>query len=336
MRNLFINEFKFNLTTLKSIKNTNDHLAKVISHLEGDFDKVDNSNALKALYFSPTGEVIEKIRSESNIREEVTEFIIDVINNMSTDIDLYLFRVETLLPITLNNFGDGKKPSLLGFLRKNDFQFSPVIPIKDSSAVSKYSKNFLKESSLVPFIGYTYSMYTNARISYRFIMNRLDKIHEKNKGILTVGIPRLVTDKIDVSGTHYSNFVVSDVTGEKYNAVVIKRKNNSDIKFRLFDKDNLNLPELGDIKKDPKIYWSDVSSEIKDEKIGQLFSRIINRSPTAYDLKNSRPSYISRIYENIVSTMEFGKMRESIKKSDLKRYRKRKGKMNSLLESQQL
>jgi len=108
------------------------------------------------------------------------------------------------------------------------------------------------------------------------------------------------------------------------------------MRFRLFDKDNLNLPELNNIKKNPQDYWPDVSSEINENKIEQLFFRIINKSPTAEDIKNNRPSYMSRIYENIVSTKEYRKMRDSIRASNLKEYRKSKKEMNSLLESEQL
>jgi len=189
MRNLFINEYRINLETLQSIQNTNDYLATVTARLEDEFNRVDNSNALKALYFSPNKDVIGKITGEPSIRKNVTEFIVDIIGNLSTEIDLYLFRVELLSPITLNHFGNGGVIDLLGFLRQNDLNFSPVIPIKEYLAVTNYTESYMKESSLVPFLSYTYSSYPYARNSYRFIMDRLDKIHERNKAIMTVVPP---------------------------------------------------------------------------------------------------------------------------------------------------
>ena len=334
MRNLFINEYRINLETLQSIQNTNDYLANVTARLENEFNRVDNSNALKALYFSPNKDVIGKITGEPSIRKNVVDFIMDIIGNLSTEIDLYLFRVELLSPITLNHFGNGGMMDLLGFLRQKDLNFSPVIPIKEYIAVANYTESYMKESSLVPFLSYTYSSYSHARNSYRFIMDRLDKIHEKNKAIMTVGAPRVFWT--DVSRIHYSNFIISDITAEGYHNGFNEKENNLTMRFRLFDKDNLSLPELNNIKKNPQDYWPDVSSEINENKIEQLFFRIINNSPTAEDIKNNRPSYMSRIYENIVSTKEYRKMRDSIRASNLKEYRKSKKEMNSLLESEQL
>jgi len=338
MRNLFINEYRINLETLQSIQNTNDYLANVIARLEDEFNRVDNSNALKALYFSPNKNVIKKITGGSNIRKNVTDFIIDIIENLSTEIDLYLFRVELLSHITLNHFGSDRMTGLLDFLRQNDLIFSPVIPIKNDLAVTNYTESYMKESSLVPFLSYTYSSYPYARNSYRFIMNRLDKIHEKNKAIITLDAPRVASWGADVSRIHYSNFVISDITAESFRIVFDEKGkgNTPAMRFRLFDKDNLSLPELNNIKKRPEEYWSDVSSEINENKIEQLFFRIINRSPNAEDIKNNRPVYMSRIYENIVSTKEYSKMRDSIRTSDLIGYRKSKKEMNSLLEKEQL
>jgi len=338
MRNLFINEYKINLKTLQSIRNTNDYLAKVIARLEDEFNRVDNSNALKALYFSPNKDLIKNIKGKSSIQKNVTDFIIDIIRTLSTEIDLYLFRVELLPPITLNHFGNGGMTGLLDFLQQKDLTFSPVIPIKDYSAVSTYTGNYMNESSLVPFISYTYSAYPNARNSYRFIMDRLDKIHEKNKAILTVDAHRVAGRGTDVSRIHYSNFVISDITAESFRVVFEEKgKENSPImRFRLFDKDNLSLPELNNIKKRPEEYWSDVSSEINEDKIEQLFFRIINKSPNPEDIKNNRPIYMSRIYENIISTEEYRKMREYIREINLKEYRKSKKEMDSLLESENL
>ena len=336
MRNLFINEYRIDLETLQSIQNTNDYLANVTARLEDEFNRVDNSNALKALYFSPNKDIIGKITGGSSIQKNVTDFIIDIIENLSTKIDLYLFRVELLSNTTLNHSGSDGMTGLLNFLHLNDLNFSPVIPIKNDLAVTNYTESYMKESSLVPFLSYTYSSYPYARNSYRFIMERLDKIHERNKAIITVGAPRILGFGTDVSRIHYSNFIISDITAEGYHNGFNKKENNHTMRFRLFDKDNLNLPELNSIKKAPQDYWSDVSSEINENKIEELFFRIINKSPTAEDIKNNRPSYMSRIYENIVSTKEYRKMRDSIRASNLKEYRKSKKEMNSLLESEQL
>jgi len=334
-RNLFINEFKFNLETFKSIKNNNTYLSKVIRELENYFNRVDNSNAFKALYFKLTKDIIYEIKRNQKIKSEIIEFIIDIINNLQVNIDLYLFNVEILPQSDLDYFEKSEKSNLLGFLRKNDLQYSPIISIKDYMAVKKYTLMYLKKSSLVPFISYTYSIYTTARNSYRFIKDSLEHIHENNKGILTINTPRLVDNRIDVSGVHYSSFIISDIISEKFIGA-FKSVNDSYTKFRLFDKNNLNLPLLEELDKDPEEYWSDLSSEITDKKIKDLYDRIIKKTPTEEDFKNHRISYLSRIQENIVSTIEFTEMRKYIKNNNLKEYRESKNKMNYLLKSQKL
>jgi len=67
-----------------------------------------------------------------------------------------------------------------------------------------------------------------------------------------------------------------------------------------------------------------------------LYDRIIKKTPTEEDFKNHRISYLSRIQENIVSTIEFTEMRKYIKNNNLKEYRESKNKMNYLLKSQKL
>jgi len=225
------------------------------------------------------------------------------------------------------------------FLDNNNITFSPLFYIKEHKTIQNSLVNWIKqESSLVPFISFTYSSYLKANLSYQYIIKYLDKIHESNKGIISTDIPRIFSNLVspysDVSAPHYSSFIISDITAEIYNGGhgSFKKVPNT----RIFEKNNLALPVISNKYNNVGIHKNEDSIFGNDENLKSLFWRTLQSQNVDMDIKNNRPAYISRVHESFMTSTEYDNMRSSIKQHDLMNYRKSKIELNKLLENQKL
>ncbi|WMT53531.1 hypothetical protein [Ferroplasma acidiphilum] len=327
IRNLFIYEESIGDKVLDSILNTNDYLATLKNNIENYFIRIENKNCLKAVYIKLTGDVKDHVfkNRDSETSAKIKNFIFDLSSELNTD--FYIFQSELL-----NN-------NSIQFLNNNNIAFSPLFYIKEHKTIQNSLANWIKEeSSLVPFISFTYSSYLNANLSYQYIIKYLDKIHESNKGIISTGIPRIFSNLASpyshVSAPHYSSFIISDITAEIYNGGHgnFKKVPNT----RIFEKTNLALPKISNKSNNVEIHKNEDSIFGNDENLKSLFWRTLQNQNVDMDIKNNRPTYISRVHESVMTSSEYDNMRNSIKQHDLLNYRKSKIDLNKLLEHQKL
>ncbi|BAB59872.1 TVG0736554 [Thermoplasma volcanium GSS1] len=326
IRNLFIYEEPISNKELNSILNTNDYLATLKNKIEDYFIRIENKNCLKAVYIKLTGNVKDYVfkNRDSETSAKIKKFIFDLSSELNTD--FYIFQSELL------------NDNSIKFLN-NNIVFSPLFYIKDHKTIQNSLPNWItQESTLVPFISFTYSSYLNANISYQYIIKYLDKIHESDKGIISTDIPRIFSNLASpyghVSAPHYSSFIISDITAEIYNGGHgnFKKVPNT----RIFEKTNLALPKISNKSNNAEIHKNEDSIFGNDENLKSLFWRTLQNQNVDMDIKNNRPAYISRIHESVMTSSEYDNMRNSIKQHDLMNYRKSKMELNKLLENQKL
>lgn len=308
---------------MSSLMSDNSFFSKLFLNIQHYFNMVENNKAFKAVYIRLTKDLLLEIRNNNIYRENLSKFLIDLIIEFSNQMEssnrpeIYLIDFDLLTD------------SFIRILESNNIQFAPVIPIQDFNLVENLTMKFLQlNSQTILFLAYTWSLFRNARNSFNFILDHMENIHENNKGIIMVNSLRAVQSKYtkDISGIHYANFMLSDITAE-----APPRSSSENYKkfvhFRLFDRKNLAVPYLEGPLEDIDNYWNDIAPDINyNVKIKDLFYRLLELHSDPVDIKKMRPSYMSRLFENIVSTKEYSKMKEYIVRNELKNYKSEKKK----------
>ncbi len=165
-------------------------------------------------------------------------------------------------------------------------------------------------------------------------MSNLERIHEANKGIITVDVPRVLwRDQYDadISTPHYSSFLISDIVAEEYHSHY--NGNKSRVGVKIFEKKDLAVPQITQGHDLTEHYGEDVAFS-SDPKLKDLFWRTLSGTNTNEEIRKNRPGYISRIHEAVETTLEYEKMRRSIINHELLEYRRSKIRMNNLLNDQ--
>ncbi len=321
VRNLFLCEEKINQKVLDNIVHKNGFLAEFILKIEKSLSRVDNSKAMKAIFPKVTGELMPSLVSDHNVRNRVINFILQLTSELKAD--LFLFQMEML------------SPEIFSYLNSTDIQYVPVLDIHNFKALSSAFPDLISVSAEnVPMIGFTYASYRRANLSFNYVMSNLDKVHEANKGIITVGAPRVLSRDDydpDVSAPHYSSFLLSDIVAEGYHSHY--SSNISHVVTKIFEKKDLAVPPLSQ-GHDLAEHLGEESAFLSDPKLKDLFWRTLNGNNTDEDIKRSRPGNISRIHEALETTKEYEKMKKSIINHELLQYRRSKARLNNLLNHQ--
>ena len=281
---------------LNNIININGFLGQVHNKLFGITNKI-NEDCIVILYVSFTENTKELIESEEAKYYDVIKFYLEIASFLGIE--------QVAVPI----FYDEKK--VIQMVSKRNLQLIPVLDLKQpTESFGKKFDSYISENSIsVPIIGLKFATYLNANKGYDKVMQALDKLHEKHKATLMLDVPRYLKSERykNLSTPHYTPFLVSDLVAEKYNiggGSKNEKKNNTK-HVRLFY-DNLTV-QLMDSKHDYDEL--DIESEKKvfegDKKLQEMLIKILNNSLTENDWKYNRPSYLSRIHENIKTRKEF-------------------------------
>ena len=136
----------------------------------------------------------------------------------------------------------------------------------------------------------------------------------------------------DISGPHYSSFLISDISTEIYlSGHGSGIKNNA----RIFEKESLTVPIIGKNYNTNKHKGED-SMFTTDNSLKDLFWRTLKGQNNDIDIDKNRPSYLSRVHESYMTTLEYEEMRKSLINKDLKDYRNSKIELTNLLKSQKV
>ena len=158
-------------------------------------------------------------------------------------------------------------------------------------------------SSMVPFIGLTYSTLRRSNLAYNHAIDILDSLHESGKGFITVESPRVSgrgTEDPDVSAIHYSSFIVADLAAER----VYSGGSSGEPNLRLFEKKDLAVPLL-----DNRHLSSEHDDELRslsgDKKLETLLRKMMAGTDNLSNEEKHKSRYLSRIHENIVTSKEY-------------------------------
>lgn len=322
MRNIFVYEESINKNVVENIINKNGYLAEFRNKIDKFFSRIEDNRCLKAVFPKLPDDIRKEIKNnpDSKISIEIKNFLLDLSQELKSE--LYIFNSEILD----NNFTD--------FLNRNDITYAPVFKIKEDKNIKRDFGKWRSANSLVPFIGFTYSSYAKASLSYKYIISQLDKVHEANKGIIMVDIPRTpnLEPYKDISGPHYSSFLISDISTEIYlSGHGSSNKNNA----RIFEKDSLTVPIIGK-NYNTNQHRGEDSMFNPDNSLKDLFWRTLKGQNTNIDMDKNRPGYLSRVHESYMTTLEYEEMRKSLINKDLKDYRNSKIELTNLLKSQKV
>ena len=322
-RKLFMYEEFVNPNTIDNILNKNGYLATFITNFQNFLLRVERSDALRLVYPKFTKAGLETLESlgESN-RNKVWQFIFEAFHELSygkAAIDGFYLQYDHLTDA-------GKRYALT-----QNLPFVPVIDIHEDIRVVKREMNdyMNMSSSLVPFIGLTYSTKTRSNLAYNQAISVLDSLHETGKGFITVESPRTSgrwSEDPDVSALHYSSFIVADLTAER----AYGGGSSGEPNLRLFEKGDLAAPPL-DHRHNAAEHVDELSALNGDKKLQEFLGRMIGGMDNLSEADKRRAPYLSRVHENIVTGSEYENMRRSIISNELLRYRAEKKRLNQML-----
>ena len=136
----------------------------------------------------------------------------------------------------------------------------------------------------------------------------------------------------DISAPPYSSFLISDISTEIYLSLHgVGIKNNA----RIFEKESLTVPIISKNYDINRRTGKD-SMFNPDKSLKDLFWRTLKGQNNDIDIDKNRPSYLSRVHESYMNTLEYEEMRKSLINKDLKDYRNSKIELTNLLKSQKV
>ena len=321
-RKLFLYEEFINPKKIQRILNENGFLAVFQTNFRNFLSRVERADALRLVYPKFTKDGLTALESigESN-QNKVWAFFFQLISELASEkdtIDGFFVQYDHLTQAAQN------------YIAKQNLPFIPTIDIHgEYSVVRRQLINYAAmSSSLVPFIGLSYSTMSRSNLAYQDAISMLDDLHESGKGFITTDSPRVsgrgVLDP-DVSALHYSNFIVADLTAER----IYGGGSGGEPNVRIFEKGDLAVPPLDGTHNAVEHSGEDVFLQ-KDSRLRILLNNMFQGTISASD--SSRAAYLSRVHENIITGTEYANMRKSIANNELLHYRTEKHRINALLQ----
>lgn len=330
VRKCFVHEVAINPEVIENIQKRNGYLGEFKEEINKYIVRVQNTGTLKAVFPRITSDATTILKSSDEAQSKVVNFLFQLMSEFGDSVDLFMYQVEKFTPQQVN------------YLNTQNSPYVPIIDIHHDKVIKTLVPQYMQQSpSMVPFIGFTYASFTSANLSFDYLMTNMDKIHESNKGIITVGAPRTMgKDELDqdVSAPHYSSFLISDIVSEKYETGFRKKQpavNNqpSNAPPRIFEKGDLTVPVIPSGHSE-KEHEGEDELFLNDTGLLDLFWRTVKGENTELDIKKKRVHPMSRVHESIITNLEFENMRKSILSQELTTYRKNKFRLNKLLNDQ--
>lgn len=318
--NSFIIQENIDPIILNNIFTKNGYLGQMLTKTKTWLEKIGNKNALVFLYPNLTKDAIKELDTVQK-RKKFTKFF----SNLSLELEIE----SVMLPI-LNTFAEVKSSVNLEKL-----QIIPVVDLQDKTEdfTKKFEACKSEEAEDVPILAFKFAPYPKANITYDMIMDEFNEIHEKNKAIMIVNSERYLrsSKSLNVSAPHYGSFIIGDLIAERFITV---RGSSTSKSVRLFcKKDLINLPNNNegietkfDLKSEKHVFDN-------DPKLQELLTKLVENSTTENDWKYGRPSYLSRVHENVRSRGEFDSLKKNIDSETSKEYLEEKKDMDTVIKN---
>jgi hypothetical protein len=321
-RKLFMYEEFINPSKINKILNENGYLATFLTNFNNFLSRVERADALRLVYPKFTEDGLNTLESIGEThRNKVWTFFFQVISELASrkdTIDGFFVQYDHLTQAAMR------------YIATQNLPFIPTIDIHgDYKVVTEQLNSYsAMSSSIVPFIGLSYSTMSRSNLAYQEAISMLDTIHEAGKGFITTDSPRVsgrwVSDP-DISALHYSNFIVADLAAER----IYNGGSGGEPNVRLFEKGDLAVPPLK-IEHDATEHTGEDGFLQHDSKLQSLLRSMFNGTISGPD--TSRAAYLSRVHENIITGAEYENMRRSITNNELLHYRTEKYRINELLK----
>lgn len=312
----FLCEHELTPVNIHGILNTNGYLAHVKLELEETLRHVDRT-AFTVVYPKLTRAALAELPPSGGARVRVSKFLLDVMSEVPADI--YAVQAEML------------GPEEYEYLAKQGSPIVPVVDIHNLDGVAAGIEVALKSGpGVVPLLGFTYATYPRANLAYEKILEARTRLHEAGVGIIVLGAPHVLgeyaRDGKDLSGAHYSSFLVGDVVGQRY----YSGGGPPVLSARIFEKEALEAPYVSK-SHDFKEHEGEDGPFATDPKLRELFWRTMRAENTDEDWRKHRVPALSRVHEVLTSGQEFGSMRRFISSGELDEYRQTKTRLAALL-----
>lgn len=316
-RQPFVFEQWIDPAAVNGILNTNGFLGQFVTHVDSTLSRVD-PHSFRVVYPRLTEGAVRLLEANPAHRVRVAKFLLDVMTELPAD--AYALQDDLL--------GDKEWT----YLESQSRQAIPVVEIGNLNAVTEALTRVPKRgASVAPFVAFTYSSYPRANLSYERILSARRLLHEKGIGVMILGATRVIggvdRDVHDLSAPHYSSFLIADVVGQRYWGGGGKPLR----KTRVFEKVDLAAPSVTPSHNASEHAGEDAAF-LGDPKLKDLFWRTMQAQNTDEDWRKSRAPAMSRLHEILVSSGEYGAMRQFITSGELKEYRREKTRLASLLD----
>lgn len=280
------------------------------------------------LYPSLTSEISSELSTDNKKYFNFLNFFIDLAKEMNLE--------SIILPVyhDLNE--------IVEYVSKRNLQLIPLLNLRESTNIltKKFEYYVNKTYDEIPIISFSFSTYRRANKGYNLVMDNLDTLHEKGKATLMLDIPRFIksNDYYNISAPHYGPFFIADLVAERYIGQSGRRTSieKKERKIRIFYKEDLTVPLYN--FKERNTNQLDIENEINvfnnDTKLKEFMKRVIEGNMTDMDWSNYRPSYLSRIHENIRTREEFIKFQKHIESNTPKEYLTNKKSMNNIVSTE--
>jgi hypothetical protein len=194
-------------------------------------------------------------------------------------------------------------------------------------------------SNDIPIIAFKFSTYKNANKGYDLVMDDLDKLHESSQATMMVDAPRrLPSSDSNISAPHYGPFFLADIIAERYLGAAGRRVSDDKNKkrhVRVFCRKDLSLPVMDSSLIENNRFDTDAELVVfdKDRRLKDLLKRIIDNTVDDSDWLHNRPSYLSRVHENIRTKEEFENLKKHIESDTAEDYLNDKKEMSNIVSS---
>lgn len=322
----FIIQENIDPTKLQNILTINGYMATILSDTNPWKGRVGNPESLIFLYPSLTEEATKKL-IDAKQKKEFIRFFIDVAKEMGLE--------SVVLPaiMDLNEMRDMAKAKNL--------QLIPVLNLSEKEKTvfeNQYNQCKAIGESDIPIIALRFTPYPKANLAYNTIMDDLDKLHEKHQATMLVNLQRNLRGSgyMNVSAPHYGSLIIGDILAETYyhgggggsdktkSVTLFCRK---DLVALSSDPRKSQLGRKFDLDEEKQVFSN-------DKKLQELLERIVENSTTPNDWKNNRPSYLSRVHENVRTRGEFDMFQKNIDADTTSEYLSEKKDMNTVITNQ--
>lgn len=325
----FIIQENINHKILNDILNKNGFMSELLIKYLSIVHRLDPTTCI-FLYPNLPNELYNFL-IENKKYEEFVKFFSDLAS---------LLKLDSIIFPTFNHI-----EAIIAIIRKKQLQLIPSIKLKNE--ISIFRKEFEQCIKFghndIPLIGLQFATFPYANLSYNMVMDNLDKIHEKNQGIMMLNTLRAIPNH-NVSAPHYSTLLTADLVAETFSDKFGRNKNRLQIsieekiekipskKIRFFCRNDLSTPITNEGILNKINLETELSVFQNDRNLRNFLEDLLyDKIDDNKIWKKNIPRYLSRVHENVQSHDELEILRENIDSNSALDYLNEKKDMNSVL-----